>query len=96
MKYAVLMCIAVALVGCSTQPKTIAAQDIEDGVVGAKPEGYPKSTVKPLPDQPGFCVEVTERYKERNHEGQTIWLKEKTVASISCTKQQWERLERGF
>jgi hypothetical protein len=93
MKHLILIGIAVVFAGCSSQPRTIVSQDIDSGIVGAKPDGYPKTTVKPLPDQPGFCVEVTESYKEHDHEGQTLWLREKTVRSISCTRQQWKRLE---
>lgn len=92
MKILILIILGTVLAGCSLQPKTIVSHDLEDGVVGAKPEGYPKTVVKPLPDQPGFCVEVTERWKQHDYEGQTVWLKEKTVQSIACTKNRWKRL----
>jgi hypothetical protein len=92
MKSLFVIILAIALAGCSSQPKTIVSQDLEDGVVGAKPEGYPKTMVKALPDQPGFCVEVTESWQEHDHEGQTVWLKEKKVQSIACTKDRWRRL----
>lgn len=95
MKIIFLVIFAVALVGCSTQPKTIVTGDLDEAVIGAKPEGYPKTLVKALPDQPGFCVAVTEDWEEHRREGQTVWLKAKTVESVGCTKTRWERLSMG-
>lgn len=92
MKYLIPMCLAVVLVGCSAQPRTIVSQNIDEGVVGSRPEGYPRTVVKALPDQPGFCIEVTESWNEHQHEGQTVWLKQRTVESVSCKREQWKRL----
>ncbi|WP_150910227.1 hypothetical protein [Marinobacter halotolerans] len=94
MKSLLLFVFAITLAGCSTQPKTIVNQDLSEGVVGTKPEGYPKTMVRALPDQPGFCVEVTQDWQERSYEGKTVWLKEKTVRSASCTKYRWYQLAR--
>ena len=96
MKILFLILLGTALAGCSSQPRTIVSQDWDDGVVGAKPGGYPKTVVQPLPDLPGFCIEVTEDWKEHDHEAQAVWLKEKTVRSIGCTKTQWNRLSTGM
>ena len=95
MKILMLVVLGLAVAGCSSQPKTIVSQDLDEGVIGAKPEGYPKTMVKALPDQPGFCVEVTESWKEQDRDGQVVWLKQKTVESTSCTKYRWERLLMG-
>lgn len=94
MKNLLFIVLGIALAGCSTQPKTIVTQDLSEGVVGTKPEGYPRTEVKALPDQPGFCVEVTEAWQEHKHEGKSVWLKEKTVRSIPCTKARWYRMAR--
>jgi|AntRauTorcE11898_2_1112593.scaffolds.fasta_scaffold16431_1 hypothetical protein len=96
MKYLMTILLGLALIGCSAQPRTIVSQDPDDRVVGAKPAGYPKTTVKALPDQPGFCVKVTQDWVEQSGQSQTVWFKEKTVQSTSCTKQRWHRLARGF
>ncbi|WP_191964425.1 putative periplasmic lipoprotein [Marinobacter confluentis] len=95
MKYLMMMLVAFALVGCSAQPRTIVSQDPGDTVVGDRPEGYPRTVVKALPDQPGFCVEVTESWKEGQQNGDTVWTKQKTVESTACTKTRWERLSMG-
>lgn len=95
MKTLILAILAIGLAGCSAQPKTIVAQDMDQGVVGAKPDGYPRTVIKALPDQPGFCVAVTEDWKAQAQEGQTVWLKEKSVESVGCTKTRWERLDMG-
>lgn len=94
MKSLFIILIGITLAGCSTQPRTIVTQDLSEGVVGAKPEGYPKTMIKALPDQPGFCVKVTEDWQEREYQGETVWLKEKTVRSASCTKDRWYQLAR--
>lgn len=96
MKYLITIVLGLALAGCSAQPKTIVSQDPADRVVGEKPAGYPKTTVKALPDQPGFCVEVVQDWVEQPRQSEAVWLKEKTVQSISCTKTRWHRLARGF
>lgn len=96
MKAIMLIVLGLALAGCSAQPRTIVSQNLDDAVVGVKPAGYPVTSIKPLPDQPGFCVAVTENWKQRDHDGQPVWLKEKTVQSISCTKQRWYRLARDY
>ncbi len=92
MKTLSFIVMGIVLAGCSSQPRTIVSQDLDEAVVGTKPEGYPKTVVQPLPDRPGFCVEVTENWKEHEQDGQVVWLKEKTVRSIGCTRQRWERL----
>lgn len=96
MKVLMLILVGFALTGCSTQPRTLVSQDPDDRVVGDKPEGYPRTQVKALPDQPGFCVAVTEDWHEQEDGGQTVWIKAKTIESESCTKQRWHRLARGF
>lgn len=92
MKTLILMFVAAMLAACSSQPRTLVSQDMDDAVVGEKPEGYPKTAIRPLPDQPGFCVGVTEDWIQQEYEGQTVWLKQKTVESVSCTKERWRRL----
>lgn len=96
MKILMLIILGLAVAGCSTQPRTLVSQDPEERVVGEKPAGYPKTVVRALPDQPGFCVEVTEDWQNQEEDGQTVWTKEKTLQSKSCTKQRWHRLARGF
>ncbi|MDI9244718.1 hypothetical protein [Marinobacter sp. CHS3-4] len=96
MKYLVTVAILLFLAGCSSQPKIISAENSEGGVAVSKPEGYPKTEIRALPDQPGFCVAVTESWREGSRDGQTVWLKEAAVESASCTKTQWYELARHY
>ena len=66
------------------QSRTDSGNDQQPGIIGEKPEGYPRTFIKRLPDRPGFCIEVTEDWREYPYQGETMWLKEKTIKSLNC------------
>ncbi|HEV8076784.1 MAG TPA: hypothetical protein VGP45_00190 [Marinobacter sp.] len=84
MKKLITLVFAVFASGCSTQQEAITQDDLDAAVVGEMPAGYPKVTIKRLPDRPGFCVKVTESWKAYDYEGQTVWIREKNIESLNC------------
>jgi hypothetical protein len=96
LKKLITIVLAVLLGGCSLQKGAISSDDLDAAVIGEKPEGYPKTYIKSLPDRPGFCIEVTENWKAHDYQGQTIWLKEKTIESLNCPWDQMQWQDRSF
>ncbi|PFG11462.1 MULTISPECIES: hypothetical protein [unclassified Marinobacter] len=96
MKKLITIVLAVLLGGCSSQQGAINSDDLDAAVIGKKPEGYPKTYIKSLPDRPGFCIKVTENWKAHDYQGQTIWLKEKKIESLNCPWDQMQWQDRSF
>lgn len=90
-----MISLVVLFAGCSSQPRTVVFQDPDAAVWGSKPDGYPKTVLKALPDRPGFCVKVTEDWEPRELEGRDVWYRSRTVESLSCTKERWRGLTMG-
>lgn len=80
------------IVGCSSHSNPVIVEQQSTPPVGHQREDYPRTYLQALPDQPGFCVAVTEAWVERTEDGKSVWLKEKSVQSVNCTRSQWERL----
>ncbi len=85
LKRGLIMLLGIGLMGCASQQPAINLNNADSAVIGAKPEGYPRTYIKRLPDLPGFCIEVTESWREQPYQGETIWLKEKTIKSLNCS-----------
>jgi hypothetical protein len=96
LKKIITLAVAVFLGGCSSQQGVIHSNNVDSAVIGAKPEGYPKTVIKSLPDRPGFCIEVTEDWKAQDYQGQTMWFKEKKIASLNCPWDQMRWQDRLF
>lgn len=92
MKKLVMIGFAVFLGGCSSQKEALNLNDLSSAVIGDMPAGYPKTTIKALPDRPGFCIKVTESWKAHDYQGQTVWLREKKIESLNCpwSEMQWQ------
>lgn len=84
MKCALTVLLGISLMGCASQQPAVDLTNPDSAIIGEKPEGYPKTFIKRLPDLPGFCVEVTEDWREHTYQGGTVWLKEKTIKSLNC------------
>ena len=84
MKKLITIVFSVFIGGCSTQKEAITLDDLGSAVIGEMPAGYPKTTINPLPDRPGFCIKVTECWKAHDYQGQTVWLREKNIESLNC------------
>jgi len=93
---ALALALAAFLGGCSSQRGVINVNDVDSAVIGEKPEGYPKTVIKSLPDRPGFCIKVTENWKAHDYQGQTVWLKEKKVESLNCPRDQIQWQDQSF
>jgi hypothetical protein len=83
---------SVFIGGCSSQKQAISPDDLSAAVTGDMPAGYPKTTIKALPDRPGFCIKVTQSWKAHDYQGQTVWLKDKKIESLNCpwSESQWQ------
>ena len=92
MKKLITIVFAVLVAGCSTHKEAITLDDLGSAVIGEMPAGYPKTTIKALPDRPGFCIKVTESWKAHDVQGQQVWLKEKNIESLNCpwSEMQWQ------
>ena len=92
MKKLITIVFAVFVGGCSTQKEVLTLDDLGSAVIGEMPAGYPKTTIKSLPDRPGFCIKVTESWKAHDYQGQTVWLREKNIESLNCpwSEMQWQ------
>ena len=84
MKRIFTILLGIGLIGCASQQSAVDLKNSDSAIIGEKPEGYPKTFIKRLPDLPGFCIEVTEDWRKRPYQGETIWLKEKTIKSLNC------------
>lgn len=84
-KIAIILLLGLGLSACAARQAPSKPGIPETAIVGEKPKGYPRTTVRQLPDRHGFCVEITETLREDTHQGQTIWLKEKAIRSVNCS-----------
>lgn len=84
MKCVPTILLGLSLMGCASQQPAVNLDNADSAIMGEKPEGYPKTFIKRLPDLPGFCIEVTEDWRKHPYQGDTIWLKEKTIKSLNC------------
>ncbi|MDK8465238.1 hypothetical protein [Marinobacter sp. SS13-12] len=89
MKRILIVLFGLGLAGCVSQQPAVNLNNPDSAIVGEKPEGYPRTYIKQLPDLPGFCIEVTEDWRENLHQGETIWRKEKTIKSVNCPGKSW-------
>jgi len=64
MKSVLTILLGLSFIGCASQQPAANLKTPDSAVIGEKPEGYPKTVIKRLPDLPGFCVEVTEDWRE--------------------------------
>ena len=88
--------LGVSLIGCALQQPALNLTDSDSAIIGEKPEGYPRTLIKRLPDLPGFCIEVIENWREHTYQGETIWLKEKTIKSLNCPGKTWPATSPDF
>lgn len=84
LKRVLTLLLGIGVMGCTSQQPAVNLENADSAVIGAKPEGYPRTYIKRLPDLPGFCIEVTESWREHPYQGETIWLKEKRIKSLNC------------
>jgi len=90
LKGLITIVLVAARFGCASKQAKFNFDGPDPAVVGDKPEGYPRTYIRPLPDFPGFCIKVTEDWKSHDHQGQTIWLREKQVKSLNCPSRHME------
>lgn len=79
-----LLFAAFAISGCATSTPAPVSTNPDQLRVGAKPEGYPRTYIEPMAGFPGYCLKVTESWREDSYNGHTIWLKDREMRSMRC------------
>lgn len=77
---AVIFIAPIFIVGCATKEKLVSTNpDLLR--IGTKPEGYPKNYIEKYS---GYCIDVTETWREDHYKGQTIWFKDMHRQTVDC------------
>lgn len=72
----------ILITGCATQ-EHLTSNNPDLLRIGSKPEGYPKTYTEKYP---GYCVDVTETWREDHYKEQTIWFKDTYRKTVDCPK----------
>lgn len=84
LKFAALILSVFGASGCTTPSPAPVSNNPDQFRVGAKPEGYPRTHIEPKVGFPGYCLKVTESWREDSYNGHVIWLKDKEITSLPC------------
>lgn len=87
MKYVIVILFALTVAGCAAPKEVLYSTNTDMLVVGQEPAGYPKTYIEPYKSFPGFCLQVTESWRQGSYHGQTIWFKDKAIKTMRCPAQ---------
>lgn len=82
MKKVVFVLAVAFLAGCASQEHVLTSSDPDRlRISDEQPEGYPKVSII---HQGPVCARLHESWRESEYQGQTIWLKQESLTTVTC------------